>query len=94
MRHDPHERAGLTYTRSPGRTESTCSPTLSTTPAGSRPKIAGSGGISLLSGVSVPKKLLTTRARLGTTPQALTSTSTSVGRGCGTAMRSSVIGAP
>ena len=33
----------------------TCSPTLATTPAGSRPKIAGSGGIILLSGVSVPK---------------------------------------
>jgi len=48
----------------------------------------------LLSGVSEPKKLLTTRARLGTTPQALTSTSTSVGRGSGTSMRSSVIGEP
>jgi len=67
---------------------------LATTPAGSRPKIAGSGGIILLSGVSVPKKLLMTRARLGTTPQALTSTSTSVDRGSGTSIRSSVIGAP
>ena len=74
--------------------ENTCAPTLATTPVGSRPKIAGSGGIILLSGVSEPKKLLTTRARLGTTPQALTSTSTSVGRGSGTSMRSSVIGEP
>jgi len=48
----------------------------------------------LLSGVSVPKKFETTRVRLGTTPQALTSTSTSVGRGSGTSIRSSVIGEP
>src|SRR5580704_8702178 len=74
--------------------ENTCSPTLATTPVGSSPKIAGSGGIVLLSGVSEPKKLLTTRARLGTTPQALTSTNTSVCRGSGTSMRSSVIGEP
>ena len=63
------------------------------TPVGSRPKIAGSGGIAFGSGAD-PKKFETTRARLGTMPQAFTSTSTSVERGSGTGIRSSCIGSP
>src|SRR5271166_3511863 len=63
-------------------------------PAGSRPKIAGSGRVGRGSGLLVAKKLVMTRCKFGTIPQALTSTSTSVGRGSGISMRSSCIGEP
>ena len=64
------------------------------TPVGSRPKIAGSGGNSFGSTDILPKKLLITRCRFGTMPQAFTSTSTSVERGSGMGIRSSRIGSP
>ena len=70
----------------------TASPTSSTTPAGSSPKIAGNLG-SGWCGNQVGQ-LLMTLAMFGTIPQALTRTSTSVGRGLGTGIVSSVIGVP
>src|SRR6185503_18794973 len=70
----------------------TASPTSSTTPAGSRPKIAGNFGKGWWG--NHVGQLLMTLAMLGTIPQALTRTRTSLGRGFGTGMVSSVIGVP
>ena len=70
----------------------TASPTSSTTPVGSSPKIAG----NLASGWCGNQvgQLLITLAMFGTMPTALTRTSTSVGRGVGTSMVSIDMGWP
>jgi hypothetical protein len=73
-------------------TPSTCEPTSTTTPAGSSPKIAGSFGSGRCGNHLV--QLASTLPRLGTMPQALTSTSTSVEPGWGTRMVSMDIGPP
>ena len=81
-RHPPQYLPGLTYTRCPISMPCTCEPFSTTTPAGSRPKIAGNGGRDRCGNQST--NLLSTLPRFGTIPQAFTSTSTSVGRGVGT----------
>src|SRR6266545_4767356 len=70
----------------------TASPTSSTTPAASRPKMAGNFA-SGWCGNQVGQ-LLITLAMLGTIPQAFTRTRTSVGRGVGTSIVSMLIGSP
>src|SRR6266498_365048 len=70
----------------------TASPTSSTRPAASSPKMAGSAARGWCG--NQVGQLLITLAMLGTIPQALTRTRTSVGRGDGTSMVSMVIGSP
>src|SRR5882724_4645170 len=67
-------------------------PTSTTTPAGSSPKIAGSFGNGRCGNHLV--QFASTLPRLGTMPQALTSTSTSVDPGFGTGIVSIDIGPP
>src|SRR6266511_3391776 len=70
----------------------TASPTSSTTPAASRPKMAGNFA-SGWCGNQVGQ-LLIMLAMFGTIPQAFTRTRTSVGRGLGTSILSIDIGSP
>src|SRR6188474_3187403 len=67
-------------------------PTSTTTPAGSRPKIAGSLGSGRCGNHLV--QLASTLPRFGTMPQAFTCTSTSVDPGFGTGIVSIDIGPP
>ena len=68
-RQPPQYRAGLTYTRWPISMPCTCEPFSTTTPVGSRPKIAGSGGRGRCGNQST--KLSSTLPRFGHDPAGL-----------------------